>query len=239
MKKKYTHTSRCSNPRTKIAFLTRAAATRGIRLSLLRDSDGWENNGLRTFLGKSVLGDGLESLLDIDGLLGRSLEEGDITLGCTPLLKTLGGNNTSVLHIDLVANDNEWETIRVTRSSLDQELITPAVQVVECLCNINIKHEHTAICTTVESNTKRLETLLTGSIPNLKGDKTIINHDFLGEEISTDCCTVLVGELLVHVLVHERSLTHTAITKDDNLQQNLLARCHCSSSKYKQREKAL
>jgi len=215
-------------PNKKIAFLTGTASTRGARLALRIDGDGGENDGLGTFLKKSVLGDGLESLLDVDGLLGRGFEEGDITLGLTPLLETLGGNDTSVLHIDLVADDDEGETVGVARSGLDQELIAPAVEVVEGLGDVNVEHKHAAISTTIESDTERLETLLTGSIPDLKGDKTIVNHDFLGEEISTDGGTVLVGELLVDVLVHQRSLTHTTVTKDDNLQQNLLARSHFS-----------
>jgi len=208
-----------------IALTTASAASR-TGLTLGGDGHSREHDGLGTLLRKSVLGNGLESLFDVDSLLGRGLEERDVTLGGTPLLETLGGNNTSALHIDLVADDNEWEAIRVTRSGLDQELIAPAVQVVKGLGNVNIKHENAAISTTVESNTKRLETLLTSSIPNLEGHKTIIDHNFLGQEISTNGGTVLVRELLVHVLVHQGSLSHTTVTEDDNLQQNLLTRCH-------------
>jgi len=217
----------CAQEQQKIV-LTTASTARGTRLTLGRDGDSREDDRLGTLLLKSVLGDSLEGLLDVDGLLSRGLEEGDVTLGCAPLLETLGGHNTGVLHIDLVADNNEWETIRITRGSLDQELVAPAIKVVEGLGNIHIEHKNAAISTTIESDTKRLETLLTGSIPNLKSHETIIDHDFLGQEISTDCCTVLVRELLVDVLVHQRSLSHTAVTKDDNLQQNLLTRCHLS-----------
>jgi len=209
--------------------LTRAAAASGTRLGLGGDGHGREHDRLGTLLEKSVLGDGLESLLDVDGLLGRSLEEGDVTLGLAPLLKTLGGNDTGVLHIDLVADDDEREAIGVTRGGLDQELVAPAVEVVESLGDVDIEHEDAAISTTVEGDTKRLETLLTGSIPDLQGHKTVVDHDLLGEEISTDGGTVLVRELLVHVLVHQRSLSHTAVTEDDNLQQNLLTRSHFCS----------
>ena len=37
---------------------------------------------------------------------------------------------------------------------------------------------------------------------------TLWNADFLGEEIGTDGGFVLCVELLVHVLVHQRGLTH-------------------------------
>ena len=49
--------------------------------------------------------------------------------------------------------------------------------------------------------------------------------DLLGQEISADGGLVLVGELLVHVLVHERRLANTAVAEDDDLQQHFLARC--------------
>jgi len=216
----------------KIALTTTSAASR-TGLTLGSNGDRREDDGLGTLLRKSVLGDGLESLFDVDGLLGRGLKERDVTLRGAPLLETLGGNNTSALHIDLVADDDEREAIGVTRGGLDQELVAPAVEVIEGLGNVNVEHEHAAISTTVESNTEGLETLLTGSIPDLQGDKTIVDHDLLGQEISTDGGTVLVGELLVHVLVHQGSLSHTAITKNDNLQQNLLTRCHFCSPNYK------
>ena len=47
--------------------------------------------------------------------------------------------------------------------------------------------------------------------------------NLFGQEISTNSGLVLIGELLVHILVHERRLANTAITEDDNLQQHLLA----------------
>lgn len=35
-------------------------------------------------LGEGVLGDGLEGLLDVDGLLGRGLKVGNVALGLAP-----------------------------------------------------------------------------------------------------------------------------------------------------------
>ena len=40
-------------------------------------------------LGQGILSDRLEGLLDIDGLLGRSLKVGDFVLGVAPLLRSL------------------------------------------------------------------------------------------------------------------------------------------------------
>lgn len=34
-------------------------------------------------------------------------------------------------------------------------------------------------------------------------DKSVVNHDFFCEEISSYCGFVLVTELLIHILVHQ------------------------------------
>ena len=47
-------------------------------------------------LGEGVLGDGLEGLLHVDGLLGRGLEVGDLVLGVAPLLGALGGHRAVI-----------------------------------------------------------------------------------------------------------------------------------------------
>jgi hypothetical protein len=178
-------------------------------------------------LSQSILGNGLESLLHVDGLLGRGLEVGDVALGLAPGEGTLLGHNTLVLQINLVTQDDEGEVVRITGPSLDEELIPPAVQVLECLGYIHVEYQHTAISSSVESYTQALEALLTSSVPNLHGNKAVLNHHLLGQEVSTDSGFVLVAELLVHVLVHEGGLACTTVTQDDDLQQNLLSRRHC------------
>ena len=50
---------------------------------------------------------------------------------------------------------------------MDQEFVSPAVEGVETLGVVDIVDQHTAVGTTIESNTKRLESLLTSSIPEL------------------------------------------------------------------------
>jgi hypothetical protein len=120
---------------------------------------------------KSILGDGLESLFDIDGFLGGSFEIWDVTLCRAPGHCTFLRNYALVLNINFVTKNDEWEVVGISWSGLNQELISPAVEVLESLCNIDIKHKNTAISTSVESNTKTLETLLSGSIPNLNRNK--------------------------------------------------------------------
>ena len=43
----------------------------------------------------------------------------------------------------------------------------------------------------------------------LHGDISVVNEDLLGQEVSANGGLVLVGELLVHILVHQRGLADT------------------------------
>ena len=83
--------------------------------------------------------------------------------------------------------------------------------------------------------------LRAASGPHLHCDQPVVYIHFLGQEISANGGLVLVAELLVHVLVHERSLAHPAtnghlrallrqsspgVTEDDDLEKNFLAGRH-------------
>ena len=68
-------------------------------------------------LGQGILSDRLEGLLDIDGLLGRSLKVGDFVLGVAPLLGAFGGHR-AVVQVDLVAEHHEGEIVRITGTGL-------------------------------------------------------------------------------------------------------------------------
>lgn len=50
---------------------------------------------------------------------------------------------------------------------LNQELVSPAVQGLKALRAVNVIDQHTAIGSTVECHTQRLEPFLSGSIPEL------------------------------------------------------------------------
>lgn len=53
---------------------------------------------------------------------------------------------------------------------MDQEFVSPALQGLETLCVVDVVHEHTAVGSAVECNSQGLETLLSGSVPNLSQD---------------------------------------------------------------------
>ena len=117
---------------------------------------------------QSVLGNGLECLLDVDGLLCGSLKIGNVTLGLAPgHCAFLSDLPLILLHIDLVAQHDEGEVLGVPGAGLDEKLVPPTVQGLERLGAVDVVNEDAAVCTAVERDTEGLESLLTGSIPQL------------------------------------------------------------------------
>ena len=115
-----------------------------------------------------VLSDGLESLFDIDGLLCGRLKVGDVAFGLAPGHRAFLGYLPLVLfHIDLVAQHNEGEVLRVPGASLNEELIPPTVQGLEGLGAVDVVNEDATVRTAVERDTEGLESLLTSGIPQL------------------------------------------------------------------------
>ncbi len=92
------------------------------------------------FLLKSQLGNVLEGLFDVDGFFGTvqrlvlacvqtvlvivralpSLEVRNVTLLLAPSHSSLLADNTLVVQIDLVADNDEREVVRIARSSLNK-----------------------------------------------------------------------------------------------------------------------
>lgn len=139
-----------------------------LRLGLKRSNSlGDEDGLLLRLLLQGILSDGVESLLDVQSFLGTGLEVGDVSLGLAPSLNLTGGHLAALGKIGLVSEDNEREGIAVSGGSVHEELIHPALKVVERLGVGDVVHKHTRISTTVKGNSETLETLLTGGIPNL------------------------------------------------------------------------
>lgn len=65
-----------------------------------------------------------------------------------------------------------------------------------------------------------------GSSLHLHGNEPIVDHHFFGQEIGADGRLVLVGELLVDILVHQRRLADARIAQDDHFQKHLFPGRH-------------
>lgn len=115
-----------------------------------------------------------ERLLDIDSFLCTCFEVWNVPLRLAKRHGSFRRDHSFVLfHIDLVSNNNlfennqlrisqqrtdtricfstyKWETLRVTRAGLDEELVTPAVKCLETLRVIHIVDKNTAVGTSIE-----------------------------------------------------------------------------------------
>lgn len=87
---------------------------------------------------------------------------------------TAVGTYLSVFQVNLVSQHNKREVLGIPGAGLDEKLISPAVEGFESVGGSHIKHQNTAICTSVEGHTKRLEPFLTGCIPDLQDTKHLV-----------------------------------------------------------------
>lgn len=143
-------------------------------------------------------------------------------------------DSLALLNIDLVSKNNlamiladrgtfsilvtyERKVLGIARRSLNQELVSPAVESIETLGVVDIKHQHAAVGTSVECNAQRLEALLTSRVPKLGPSQhvcragrsalymvaylhrhlSVVNQDLSRQEIGTDRGFVAGAELLV------------------------------------------
>ena len=81
---------------------------------------------LSTYLSKSILSNGLESLFHVDRFLGAGLKVGDLVFGLTPLLRTPGGHG-AVVKIYFVSEDNKGEVVGVSGTGLDIKVLKVVV----------------------------------------------------------------------------------------------------------------
>lgn len=69
------------------------------------------------------------------------------------------------------------------RTDLDQELVPPPIQRLETLARIHIVDQHATVRSSVKGHPERLETFLTGRVPQLHGHDSVVHHEFSGEEV--------------------------------------------------------
>ena len=84
----------------------------------------------------------------------------------TPILKQK--THSSVVQVNLVANDNKREVLRVTWAGLDKKLVPPAIKCPEGIGHGDVEDKNTAVCPTVERYTQTLEPLLACGVPYLR-----------------------------------------------------------------------
>jgi hypothetical protein len=112
----------------------------------------------------------------------------------------LADGATVLAHVDLVAEHDEGESVRVARGGLDEELVAPGVEGLEGLGAVDIIDEHAAVGAPVEGDAERLEALLARGVPELQGDDAVVDGYFFGKEVGADGGFVGCGELFVDLV---------------------------------------
>ena len=83
---------------------------------------------------------------------------------------------------------------------MDEELVTPGIQRLEGFGAVHVVHEDTTVGSAIEGNTEGLKTLLSGCVPELEGNDSIIDGYFLGQEVGANSGLVGGRELLVDLV---------------------------------------
>jgi hypothetical protein len=74
---------------------------------------------------------------------------------------------SSILQIDFIAQNYERKMLWISGTCLNEELITPQIEIFKCVWCCCVKDENTTISSTIECDTKWLKTFLTSCVPNL------------------------------------------------------------------------
>jgi hypothetical protein len=85
-----------------------------------------------------------------------------------PVFHLLHGDLSLWLLVGLVAKHKEGEVLGIFRVGLDEEILTPKVQILETLCIRYVVNQDAGLSTTVESDTETLIAFLTSCVPDLK-----------------------------------------------------------------------
>ena len=135
----------------------------------------------------------------------------------------LGHDALAFFHVNLVAEHDEREVVRIVRTRLNEELIAPAVERLKALGIVDIVHQHAAVRAAVERHAERLESLLTGRVPQLHRDQAAIDHDLARQKVRADRRLVGGRKALIHIwrsarrrrtLVHQRCLADTRVAQN-------------------------
>jgi len=135
------------------------------------------------------------------------------------LSKSVTLNSTvATIYINFVAQNYKGKIFWIRRARLYKELFSP-VEIIKWLLHIHVIHKNTAICTAVESNSKALKSFLSSCIPDLQSEEPVLKFHFFCQEISTNCCLVLIAKLLVYILIHQGCFSNPAGTEDDDFEK--------------------
>lgn len=117
----------------------------------------------------------------------------------------------SILLIDLISNQNDWDVI--TDSS---QVLVPFRNVFVCNSGCDIEHENGGICTDIISLSKATKLFLASSIPKRKFDRSVVSVEGNRADFNTLSGDVFFFELTGNVSFNEGGFSDSTISNEDN-----------------------
>lgn len=172
-----------------------------------------------------LLDDRHEGIVHVSVLDGRGLEVGNVPMLLAPCLDLLPGDLAVVL-VALVAHDDEGEVVGVGRTGVIDEAIAPLLDGLEGFFLCQVEGQHAAVGSPIKRIPNRLVLLLSGRVPNLYGDNSILNHNLLLLEIRPNGRLRHCWRLALRVPQQEGCFADVGVAQHYNFQKILLCRVH-------------
>ena len=139
-------------------------------------------------------GQGNEYILYLVTLLRRTLHISQVLLG-TKLFHLILGHLSLILKIRLIPYQKENSIL----FGISLDLVHPKLADIFKAKRVSeVKHEKDALTAPVICTCNGPESFLSGRVPNLKLDIFVINLNGLEPEIDSDCCKVVLRELIFY-----------------------------------------
>jgi hypothetical protein len=156
-------------------------------------------NAYKAGVSSQLPGQPEERLLKVVVRLGRNIVVLQVLLSveCDCL-----GLDFSLLHIDLVTAENDWDVLADT-----DEITMPVRDVLVCDTRGDVKHDDTALSVDVVSITETTELLLTCSIPDIELDRAKVRCETERVNFDTEGSDVLFLEFTSQMALDKRGLS--------------------------------
>lgn len=123
------------------------------------------------------------------------------------------GLHLAVFHIDLVANEDDWDRLADAR-----QILVPLGHIRVGDARAHIKHDDAALAANIVAITQTSEFLLAGSVPNVEHNLAVVREERHRVDLDSERGDVLLFKLASQVTLDEGRLANAAITDEDKLE---------------------
>jgi len=169
-----------------------------------------------------LAGHGQESLLNIGGGLGRSLEEFN-SKRVGEFLALLRRDDTLARQIGLIAHQKLVDVL----GGVSINLVQPLLYIVEGFLVGDIVHDDNSVGAAVIRRCNGTESFLSGGIPDLELDRLSVQFDRSNLKVNTNGGNVGFGVSVVRESKEQTRFTDAGVSNKEQLEQIIVFRVHC------------